>query len=73
MDSRDNIPEPRTVTYVDHDNPFSLVSETSGAPHVAMLSRHAWVGCGGDVYVLECLGKGYMRIEAIGVQEGVSG
>jgi len=27
------------------------------------LSKNAWVGCGENVYVLECLGKGYMRIE----------
>jgi ATP-dependent helicase IRC3 len=28
-----------------------------------MLSRNSWVGCGQDVYVLECLGKGHVRIE----------
>ena len=68
----DDIPEPTSVTYIDHEDPFSLVSESSGAPHIAALSKHAWVGCGGDVYVLECLGKGYMRIEPVKAQQGMS-
>jgi len=29
------------------------------------MSANAWVGCGGDVYVLECLGKGHVRIEPV--------
>lgn len=57
------IPEPKSVTYIDYDNPFSFAEQSFGAPHVAKISPHAWVGCGGDVYVLECLGKGYIRIE----------
>ncbi|KAJ7038251.1 P-loop containing nucleoside triphosphate hydrolase protein [Mycena alexandri] len=65
LDSRDNIPEPRSVTYKDYDDPFSLLNQGSGAPQIAKISRHAWVGCGGDVYVLECLGKGYVRIEPV--------
>ena len=71
-DSTDDIPEPKSVTYTDHENPFSLVDESSGAPHIVTLSKNAWVGCGGDVYVLECLGKGYMRIEPSKEQEGRS-
>lgn len=70
VDSVDDIPEPKSVTYIDHEDPFSLVGESEGAPHIATLSQNAWVGCGGDVYVLECLGKGYMRIEPAKVQEG---
>ncbi|KZP10559.1 P-loop containing nucleoside triphosphate hydrolase protein [Athelia psychrophila] len=58
-----NVPMPTSVTYTDYENPFSLVDESSGAPHVAKLSGNAWVGCGGDVYVLECMGKGHIRIE----------
>ncbi|KAJ6519770.1 P-loop containing nucleoside triphosphate hydrolase protein [Mycena sanguinolenta] len=65
LDTTDDIPEPRSVTYKDYDDPFSLVGHGSGAPQVETLSRHAWVGCGGDVYVLECLGKGYIRIEPV--------
>jgi len=40
-----------------------MVDSFSGAPHVTRLSPNAWVGCGSDIYVLECLGKGYIRIE----------
>jgi ATP-dependent helicase IRC3 len=65
LDSTDDIPEPRSVTYKDYDDPFSLVNQGSGAPQIAKISRHAWVGCGGDVYVLECLGKGFVRIEPV--------
>jgi ATP-dependent helicase IRC3 len=68
----DHIPQPRSVTYRDYDDPFSLLGHTSGAPHIAQESRHAWVSCGGDVYVLECLGKGYVRIEPIKGGYGLS-
>ncbi|KAJ7244750.1 P-loop containing nucleoside triphosphate hydrolase protein [Mycena haematopus] len=70
LDTTDDIPEPRSVTYKDYDDPFSLVGNGSGAPQIETISRHAWVGCGGDVYVLECLGKGYIRIEPAQDDEG---
>lgn len=66
-----NVPMPTSVTYTDYENPFSLVDESSGAPHVAKLSGNAWVGCGGDVYVLECMGKGHIRIEPAKADEGM--
>ncbi|KAG6381131.1 P-loop containing nucleoside triphosphate hydrolase protein [Boletus reticuloceps] len=59
----DCIPEPTSVTYLDYGDPFAMVDSFSGAPHVSRLSPNAWVGCGSDIYVLECLGKGYIRIE----------
>jgi ATP-dependent helicase IRC3 len=62
-DTVNEIPEPISVTYIDYDNPFSFAGQSSGAPHIAKISPHAWVGCGNDIYVLECLGKGYIRIE----------
>lgn len=61
-DSED-VPDPTSVTYVDYDNPFDLVQDASGAPHITKLSRFGWVGCGDDVYVLECMGKGHIKIE----------
>ncbi|KAJ6621692.1 P-loop containing nucleoside triphosphate hydrolase protein [Mycena sp. CBHHK59/15] len=70
LDSTDDIPEPRSVTYKDYDNPFSLVNHGSGAPQIAKFSNYAWVGCGEDVFVLECLGKGHVRIEPIEDDEG---
>ncbi|KAG1757630.1 P-loop containing nucleoside triphosphate hydrolase protein [Suillus lakei] len=69
VDSRDDIPDPKYITYVDYQNPFALVDGCSGAPHVAKLSINAWVGCGDDIYTLECLGKGYIRIERVSADE----
>ena len=72
LESRSNIPSPKSVTYIDHENPFSFVRQSSGAPHVTALSRNAWVGCGEDIYVLECLGKGHIRVEPVSQDEGKS-
>ena len=67
--SYDKVPQPKSVIFTEHDNPFSLV-DSSGAPHIATLSSNAWVGCGDDVYVLECLGKGYIRIDPVPADDG---
>jgi ATP-dependent helicase IRC3 len=67
-----DIPRPKSVTYIDHDNPFSLVDSASGAPHISKISSYAWVGCGDNVYVLECLGKGYIRLESTEATAGKS-
>ncbi|KAG2044903.1 P-loop containing nucleoside triphosphate hydrolase protein [Suillus americanus] len=69
VDSRDDIPNPKYITYVDYQNPFALVDSCSGAPHITKLSTNAWVGCGEDIYILECLGKGYIRIERVSADE----
>ncbi|KAH7883536.1 P-loop containing nucleoside triphosphate hydrolase protein [Phlebopus sp. FC_14] len=69
LDSRDNIRDPTSITYIDYDDPFALVDKFSGAPHFSKLSPNAWVGCGKDLYVLECLGKGYIRVESITADE----
>ncbi|KAJ3734791.1 P-loop containing nucleoside triphosphate hydrolase protein [Lentinula guzmanii] len=62
----DDIPDPESVTYTDYEDPFAFVSKFSGlSPHINQLSTYAWVGCGNDVYVLECLGKGFIRIEKV--------
>ncbi|KAH9950401.1 P-loop containing nucleoside triphosphate hydrolase protein [Amylocystis lapponica] len=63
--STTDVPDPESVTYIDYDDPFVLVDQASGAPHIRKLSSNAWVGCGEDVYVLECLGKGYIRVERV--------
>lgn len=57
------VPDPKSVTYIDYDDPFVLVHEASGAPHIIHLSRNAWVGCGDDLYILDCLGNGFIKIE----------
>ena len=65
-----DIPDPTEVIFEDYDNPFDLVEDASGARHVATMSRNSWVGCGDGIYVLECLGKGYIRIELVTNNEG---
>lgn len=69
-DTFDDVPDPTSVTYIDHDDPFSTAKQSHGAPHVITLSPNAWVGCGGDIYVLECMGKGHIRIEPSDLQDG---
>lgn len=66
-DNRLRVPDPKSVTYVDYDNPFVLVSQTTGTatPHILQLSRNAWVDCGEGIHVLECLGKGHIRVEPV--------
>ncbi|KAI6007292.1 P-loop containing nucleoside triphosphate hydrolase protein [Pisolithus albus] len=57
------LPDPKSITYIDYEDPFAFVDDSSGAPHILKLTSNAWVGCGNDVYVLECLGRGHVRIE----------
>jgi ATP-dependent helicase IRC3 len=51
------VPQLKSVSYTEYDDPFSFVHNSDGAPHITKLSPNAWVGCGGGVYILECLGK----------------
>lgn len=70
-DTSPNVPLPKSVTYIDHDDPFVLADQASGDPNIRLLSRNCWVCCGDDVYVLECLGKGYIRVSPMeGDEEG---
>lgn len=59
-----DVPTPTSITYMEEEDPFSVSSH--GSSHVAALSRNSWVGCGDDIYVLECIGKGFIRIERSG-------
>ncbi|KAG8905839.1 hypothetical protein FRB99_008141 [Tulasnella sp. 403] len=61
-DEPGNIPEPTSVTYLDHNNPFSLDADTAGSAHIGSLSPYSWVQCGQDTWVLDCLGKGFIKI-----------
>ena len=58
----EDVEEPESITFRDHENPFSTVHGATGDPHIAALSRYAWVSCGNDVYVLDCMGHGHIRI-----------
>ena len=64
-----DVPTPRSVTFTEHDNPFFLGNEDKGPRHIAALSSLSWVNCGGDIYVLELLTRGFIRIELDG--EGI--
>ena len=57
-----NVPTPKFITYIDHEDPFVFVDQGSGDPGLRKLTLNAWVSCGDGMYVLECIGKGYIRI-----------
>lgn len=65
-DNRLSVPDPKSVTYIDYDNPFALFNRSiEASSHVMRLSKNAWVDCGEDIYVLECLRNGHIRIEPV--------
>lgn len=72
----DYLSDPRyenaTVTYIDHDDPFSLMDDGTGAPNIFRLSRNAWVGCGDNIYVLPCLQYGDVRVQPKQDDEGAN-
>lgn len=53
----------RSTAYRDYDTIFDLVEELGNKPmSIRMLSRNAWVGTGAGSYVLELIGKGYVKV-----------
>ena len=72
-DTTNDIPLPTAVTYVDYNDPFSFLcaSKSATSPYIAMLSRNGWVAIGEHKYILECLGKGHIRVERV-AKEGMS-
>ncbi|KAH8835713.1 P-loop containing nucleoside triphosphate hydrolase protein [Flagelloscypha sp. PMI_526] len=58
-------PQAKSVTYIDYDDPFSFIHGPASSSHISQMSSNAWVSCGGDIYVLECLGKGFVRIDPV--------
>ncbi|KAF5355713.1 hypothetical protein D9756_003723 [Leucocoprinus leucothites] len=59
-----------SVTYTDHEDPFSLMDNMSGAPNMFRISYNAWVGCGNNIYVLPCLQHGDVRIQPVEDEDG---
>lgn len=48
------------------------MDQASGDPNIRHLSRNAWVCCGDELYILECMGKGFIRVEPVeGGEEGM--
>jgi len=65
------VPSPESVTYVDYDNPFAFIGECCGTtPIIHQLSPLAWVSVGGEIYILECVGAGFIRVEPLTDPEG---
>jgi ATP-dependent helicase IRC3 len=55
-----------SVTFTDEDDPFAIASEKLG--HINEMSGFQWVGCGDGIYVIELVGKGFIRIEPHGME-----
>ncbi|KAH9944308.1 P-loop containing nucleoside triphosphate hydrolase protein [Epithele typhae] len=53
---------PKSVVYVDHEDPFAREDNSSGDPHINAITPFAWVCCGAGIYILECLEKGFIKI-----------
>jgi len=65
LEERLVVSAPKNITYVDHQDLSTFAVDASGAQHIRRLSPNAWVGCGNDIYVLDCMGKGHLRVEPI--------
>lgn len=61
----EDVPEPENVTYTDYNDPLSFLKLPSDTPHIRTLSSNAWIAIGEEKFILECLGKGYIKIELV--------
>ena len=57
-----------SITYTDEDDPFAIASDSLKLGHINAMSGFQWVSCGNDVFVIELVAKGFIRIER---QEGM--
>ena len=57
------VPDPISILYTDEDDPFT--AQKPG--HINALSKFAWVSCGDEIFVIELLAKGFIRIEHPGM------
>lgn len=67
LDNETQIDAPKSVTFTEYDDPLSFLAGSSGSPNIRNMSPNAWVSCGGDVHVLECPNKGFVRIDPVRV------
>ncbi|KAF8905532.1 P-loop containing nucleoside triphosphate hydrolase protein [Gymnopilus junonius] len=61
--SLDDVPNPMSITYIDYDDPFNFEVPDDKPGHITILSPFSWIDCGNDIYVLELLSKGFIRVE----------
>lgn len=62
------IPNPMSITYTEEDDPFAIDSDSQKVGHIKSLSGFQWVHCGKGIYVIELVGKGFIRIEHQGME-----
>lgn len=70
LSTHSEIPAPTGISYIDYDDPEVLARDGfgeggAGQMHITRLSRNAWVPCAEGTFVLECLGKGHIKIERV--------
>jgi ATP-dependent helicase IRC3 len=58
-----SIPDPISILYTDEDDPFTLASNAQKPGHINTMSGFSWVGCGDEIFVIEIVGRGFIRIE----------
>jgi ATP-dependent helicase IRC3 len=65
-DTSDTIPDPTSILYMDEDDPFIVTSDAQKSGHINAMSRFSWVRCGNEIFVIELVTKGFIRIERHG-------
>lgn len=64
-----DIPLPKSVSFEEYDNPWESDDDKRVSPYIKSLSLYAWVHCkmkdGLEVYILECQGKGTIRVTEV--------
>ncbi|KAL2159873.1 hypothetical protein VTH06DRAFT_2006 [Thermothelomyces fergusii] len=53
------------VTLTEYDSVFDLIADTSGEKHIRAISPNAWVQVGPERFILNGLGKTYIRLERV--------
>ena len=56
-----------SVTFTDEDDPFAIASDSQKLGHINAMSGFQWVDCGDEIFVIELVGKGFIRIEPQGM------
>lgn len=61
------------TTCADYDDPFAFIEGRCGTPPaVHQFSPLAWVSVGEEMYILECFGEGFIRVEPLTDPKGDS-
>jgi len=63
-----SIPDPTSILYTDEDDPFALASDVQKPGHINAMSKFSWVGCGSEIFVIELMARGFIRIERHGME-----